>query len=164
PFLSYRDITARSLVEVLGVEPRAADAIGAGLGGWPLFADSAAALRELLAHAPCVAMTNSDRAHRSGIERQLGVALRDWICAEDVKTYKPDVAFFRAVAARRGLEPGPSWWHVSAYADYDLEVARGLGLTTVFVGRPHARPGPATHTVDDLRGLAELVARAEGLQ
>lgn len=44
------------------------------------------------------------------------------------------------------------------YADYDLEVARSLGLTTVFVSRPHARTGDATHAVRDLEALANLVA------
>ena len=52
----------------------------------------------------------------------------------------------------------PAWWHVSGYADYDLDVARRLGLTTVFVARPHARPGAADHQVSDLAGLADLVA------
>ena len=65
----------------------------------------------------------------------------------------------RAFAARRGVSFGPHWWHVSAYADYDLETARGLGLTTVFVERPHARPGRAEIRVRD---LGELARRAEG--
>jgi hypothetical protein len=44
---------------------------------------------------------------------------------------------------RRGIEPGHRWWHVPAYADYDLAVANVLGLTTVFLRRTHSRPGPA---------------------
>jgi hypothetical protein len=60
------------------------------------------------------------------------------------------------MAARRDIAAGPEWWHVSAYADHDLEVANRLGLTTVFVARPHARPGPASHSIADLGELATM--------
>jgi hypothetical protein len=52
----------------------------------------------------------------------------------------------------------PVRWHVSAYADYDLAGANDLGLTTVFAERPHARPGEASHSVRDLRGLLILLS------
>src|SRR5688572_18966963 len=57
-------------------------------------------------------------------------------------------------------EQGPWWWHVSAYGDYDLETARSLGLTCVYVRRPHARPGPSDLAVADLAELADRVAGA----
>ena len=157
PFRTYREITALSLVEVLGLDPAAADRVGASVGTWPLYPDSAAALRRLLAATPCAAMTNSDRAHGEGVRASLGFPLTAWICAEDVRCYKPAPRFWREVGRRLGVPPGPDWWHVSAYADYDGEVAASLGLTTVFVDRPHTRPGPATHRVADLAGLADLV-------
>lgn len=71
--------------------------------------------------------------------------------------YKPDPRFWREVSARLGVGLGPDWWHVSAYADYDGQVASWLGLTTVFVSRPHARLGPATHQVTNLSELAVLL-------
>jgi len=52
---------------------------------------------------------------------------------------------------------GPAWWHVSAYADYDLTTARALGLTTILVRRPHHRPGApdlVDRAFDDLSELA----------
>jgi 2-haloalkanoic acid dehalogenase type II len=159
-FRSYREITARSLVEALGVPAEAAGRIGAAVGRWPLYRDSREALARLQRLAPCMAMTNSDRAHGEQVQEQLGFRLSDWLCAEEIGLYKPDPAFWRAVEARRGIAPSPAWWHVSAYADYDLDVAAGLGLTTVYVERPHARPGPATHAVRDLLELAALVEAA----
>jgi FMN phosphatase YigB (HAD superfamily) len=108
-------------------------------------------------------MTNSDRAHGEQLQEQLGFPLTDWVCAEEVRVYKPSVAFWHAVAGRRGVTPGPHWWHVSAYADYDLQTAGRLGLTTVFVARPHARPGQADHQVADLGQLAALVEQALGV-
>jgi 2-haloacid dehalogenase len=157
PFRTYRAITAASLVDVLGLDPARADAVGTAVGTWPLYPDSAAALRRLMAAAPCAAMTNSDRAHGEQVQAGLGFRLSAWFCAEEVRCYKPDPRFWREVSARLGVPPGRDWWHVSAYADYDGQVAASLGLTTVFVDRPHARPGPAAHRVATLAALAELV-------
>jgi 2-haloacid dehalogenase len=158
PFRTYREITRRSLVDVLGLDPAAADEVGAGVGTWPAYPDSPEALRRLMALAPCVATTNSDRAHGEQAQERLGFRLSRWICAEDVGCYKPAPRVWREAAARLGVELGASWWHVSAYADYDLAVAAGLGLTTVYVARPHARPGPAALRVSDLAELATRVA------
>lgn len=156
-FTPYAEITRRSLVEAIGLDEAAAARIGASLGHWPLFPDSAAALRALVRVAPCAAMTNSDRVHGEQVQAQLGFRLSDWLCAEETRRYKPDPAFWQAMAARRGIAPGPDWWHVSAYADYDLAVAGRLGLTTVLVQRPHARTGPASHAVADLAALTALL-------
>lgn len=156
PYATYAEITRRSLIEVVGLELEAAERIGATVGLWPLFPDSAPALRALMRSAPCAALTNSDRVHGDQVQAQLGFRLSDWLCAEETGRYKPDPEFWNAMAERRSIAPGADWWHVSAYADYDLAVANRLGLTTVFVARPHARPGPATHQVDDLAGLAAL--------
>jgi putative hydrolase of the HAD superfamily len=158
----YRDVVARSLVDVLGLAPEAARAIGAGAGAWPLYPDSAAALRRLQAVAPCAAMTNSDRSHGEEVQRQLGFRLSHWICAEELGLYKPDPRFWQEVARRLGVAPGPAWWHVSAYADYDLGSARSLGLTTVYVERPHARPGAADLAVRDLGQLADRIEALAG--
>ncbi|HEX7078506.1 MAG TPA: HAD family hydrolase [Candidatus Eisenbacteria bacterium] len=162
PFRLYAEIVAESLVRVLGMEPAAARAIGDDAGRWPLYPDSAAALRGLMTVAPCVATTNSDRAHGVQVERALGFRMSDWICAEEIRRYKPDPEVWRAASARLGVAPGPHWWHVSAYGDYDLATARGLGLTSVFVERPHARPGPADVAVASLGDLRSRVEREFG--
>jgi len=154
-FRRYADIVAQSLVEELGLGAEEAAGIGAAAGTWRLFPDSASGLRRLRAVAPCAAITNSDLAHRAQIEAQLGFALDGWICAEEVRAYKPDPRMWRVAASRMGVEPGPGWWHVSAYADYDHRTARSLGLTCVFVERPHSRPGPADLMVGDLSQLAD---------
>jgi 2-haloacid dehalogenase len=158
-FLDYSEITRRSLVEAIGLPDAAAAQIGANAGRWPLYADSSTGLRALMGIAPCAAMTNSDRVHGEQIQRQLGFRLDDWLCAEEVRAYKPDAVFWQVMGGRRGMNPSRRWWHVSAYADYDLAVANELGLTTVFVERPHARPGAASVSVRDLN---ELVARIRG--
>lgn len=155
-FQPYAAIVAQSLVEVTGMNALLAATAGAEAGRWPLFADSRAALQRLRKVAPCVAMTNSDRAHGEQVQARLG-ALDGWFCAEELRVYKPDPKFWHEVARRRGVAPGRGWWHVSAYGDYDLRTARELGLTCVQVVRPHARPGPFDHEVPDLAALADLL-------
>jgi 2-haloalkanoic acid dehalogenase type II len=157
PFRTYASIVAQSLVAELGLAPRDAERIGAEVGTWPLYPDAARGLARLQALAPCVAITNSDRAHGAQVQAQLGYRLAGWICAEDSGVYKPSVAFWRFAAEQRGVSFGPHWWHVSAYADYDLIPARALGLTCVYVERPHARPGSADVTVSDLNQLASWI-------
>ncbi|MGH7726661.1 MAG: HAD-IA family hydrolase [Candidatus Eiseniibacteriota bacterium] len=160
PFVPYATIMARSLVTTLGVREEDARAIGGAVGRWPVFPDAPAGLARLLELAPCVAMTNSDRIHREQVEEQLGLSLSDWLASEDTRLYKPDPAFWEAVAERRGVVPGPSWWHVSAYGDYDLATAHALGLTCAFIERPHRRPGPADVRATDLVALAVSIAHA----
>ncbi len=158
-FRPYAAIVAQSLVDELDMEPEEAARIGAQAGGWPLYADSAEALRRLRAVAPCAAITNSDRAHGAQVQAQLGFQLDGWICAENVQTYKPDPEMWRAASRALGVPFSRDWWHVSAYADYDHETARALGLTCVFVRRPHSRAGPADVVVDDLAQLVEVAAQ-----
>ena len=154
PARRYAEIVADSLVEVLGRPRDDAARIGADAGTWPLFADSAEGLSRLRRIAPCVATTNSDRAHGAQVQAQLGLQLDDWVCAEDVGAYKPSLEVWRFTAKKLGAPLDRSWWHVSAYGDYDLEVARSLGLTCVFIARPHSRPGPHDVSAPDLISLA----------
>jgi 2-haloalkanoic acid dehalogenase type II len=160
PGRPYREIVAESLVVVAGVSPPAAAEIGGAAGTWPLFPDSAAALARLQRVAPCGAMTNSDRIHGEQVQRQLGFRLAHWWCAEELGCYKPDPKVWERVAQAEGRAFGRDWWHVAAFADYDLAVAARLGLTTVYVERPHRRPGPADLVVRDLAALADVVERA----
>jgi 2-haloalkanoic acid dehalogenase type II len=157
-FRSYASILAVSLVRELGLPLATARAIGHGAGAWPLFPDSREALRRLRTHVPCVATTNSDQRHGRDVQRTLGFDLDGWICAEETRCYKPAPGFWRRAATRRGMPFGPAWWHVSAYGDYDLGAARRLGLTCVYVQRPHARFGAADLCVRDLAELACRVA------
>jgi 2-haloalkanoic acid dehalogenase type II len=155
PFRPYVSVVSVSLVRALGIPSATARAVAEEAGAWPLYPDSREALRRLRRVAPCVASTNSDLKHGVEAQRTLGFHLDGWICAEAIRCYKPDPAFWRHVASRRSTAFGRGWWHVSAYADYDLETARRLGLTSVFVARAHARFGPADLHVRDLSELAE---------
>jgi len=154
-FRPYAEIVAESLVRVRRMDAVSAARMGAEAGTWPLFSDSREALRRMKKVARLAATTNSDRAHGEQVQAQLGFRLDAWICAEEVRAYKPDRRIWDEVARRLDRPFDRSWWHVSAYADYDLRTARELGLTCVFVRRPHSRPGEADLTVPDLAALAD---------
>ncbi|MGZ6142050.1 MAG: HAD family hydrolase [Myxococcales bacterium] len=158
-FRPYAEIVAQSLVDEVGLDEAEAAQIGATAGSWPLYADSAEALRKLRKIAPCAAISNSDLAHGAQVQVQLRFSLDGWICAEEVRAYKPSVEMWRAASRRMGVPFSRDWWHVSAYADYDLATARALGLTCVYVQRPHSRPGPADLVVRDLAELASEAAK-----
>jgi 2-haloacid dehalogenase len=154
---SYTEIVAQSLLDVASIDAVTAARLAAEAGTWPLFPDSAQALRELRKIAPCAAITNSDRVHGEQVQAQLGFRLDGWICAEEVHAYKPDAKMWKAASDKLGVPFSRDWWHVSAYADYDHGAARALGLTCVHVKRSHSRPVPANLIVDDLAELAEEV-------
>jgi 2-haloacid dehalogenase len=159
-FRPYREIMARSLTSVFGLAPEVAERAGAEVGRWPLFADSSEGMRKLQGLARVAATTNSDREHGGQVQEQLGLRMDGWISADEVRSYKPAVAHWHEASRRMGVAFGPSWWHVSAYADYDLSAARRLGLTCVYVPRPHCRPGEHDVMARDLVVLAELVRAA----
>jgi 2-haloalkanoic acid dehalogenase type II len=155
-FAPYTQIVAQSLVDVLKVNSVLAAGIATGAGRWPLFPDSREAMQRLRKIAPCVATTNSDVAHGEDVQAQLA-GMDGWVCAEAIRVYKPDRKVWQETARTLGRAFGPDWWHVSAYADYDLEVARQLGLTSVFIERPHSRPGKADLKFQTLAQLADYV-------
>ena len=156
----YAEIFAESLVDVLAMSPADARAIGRNIGTWPLYPDSREALARLMQIAPCAAISNSDRAHGEDVQAQLGFRLSHWICAEDARCYKPARAAWRFAGDRIGAAFDGSWWHVSAYGDYDLVAARELGLTGVFIARSHHRPGPAAISAASLDELVTSIFRA----
>jgi 2-haloalkanoic acid dehalogenase type II len=156
----YAEIVAESLVKGIGLDAEKARMIGARAGDWPLFADSRDALARLMRVAPVIAMTNSDRIHGEQVRAHLGFRLSDWICAEDVRCYKPARAFWDFAAKKAGVPFGDHWWHVSAYADYDLGAARSLGLNCVLVARPHGREDAAATNLR-LGNLEELADRVD---
>jgi 2-haloalkanoic acid dehalogenase type II len=161
PGRRYRSLVAESVRQVLGLAAPDADAVADTVGRWPPFPDSAAALARLGRIAPLVALTNSDADQGRAVRDALpGVRWAHWLCAEDTGAYKPDPRVWDACAARTGVSPAPAWWHVSAYADYDLGEAARRGLTTVYVERPHRRAGPATLVVPDLAALADRLESA----
>ena len=157
----YTSIVLKSLTSVLGLDATSAAAIAETVGNWPLFPEAREGLRRLRTIAPCVAITNSDIHHGAQVRAQLGFDLDGWVCAEEERHYKPERELWDKVAEGRSVRFSPRWWHVSAYADYDLKTAESLSLTRVLVKRPHFRPGPSDLEVNDLLELADRARLAD---
>ena len=136
------------------------------MGDWPVFADTAGALRALQGWYKLMVVSNVDRESFARTEPKLGVALDGFVCAEQVGAYKPDRKMFdRALSVARdwGIAPHQIL-HVAQSSYHDIVPAKELGLRTVWVDRRAGRLGGATpksarNIAPDLRvvSLRELV-------
>lgn len=125
-----------------------AQAFGASVGDWPAFPDSADALARLSARYRLVILSNVDRASFAHSNRRLGVEFDLVLTAEELGSYKPDLANFRALlAAVEGMGFDRSrLLHVAESLYHDHEPARELGIDSVWIHRRHGREGfGATH-------------------
>lgn len=156
-YKSYVEITQKSLMNVFKLNSRESLSVAQNLGMGPLFSDSKGGLARLMKVAPCAAISNSDLSHGKQVQEQLGFNLSHWFCAEQSRVYKPNKKFWEWVSKELKTPCSRSWWHVSAYGDYDLEAARGLGLTCVFIPRPHSRRGFSHVQARDLIELADIL-------
>ena len=148
PSMIYSELLAtvhRQLAQAWGVAPDAVEdaRFGASVPDWPAFADSAAALAYLKRHYQLVILSNVDRASFAGSNRRLGVEF-DAICtAQDVGSYKPDLANFRYLLARlaeRGIAPGDVL-HTAQSLYHDHAPAKRIGLASAWINRRHDKAG-----------------------
>ena len=138
---------------------------GASVPDWPAFADSPAALQYLAQHYKLVILSNVDRESFKGSNKRLGVTFDAVYTAQDVGSYKPDLANFRYMLdhlADHGLQPGDIL-HTAQSLFHDHVPAKRLGLTTAWIDRRHLLEGwgatnPAPDAKYDVRftSLAEL--------
>ena len=172
PYLRYREILARCLLEVcrpFGVEPssESAAAFGASVADWPAFPDSSAALERLKARFRLGVITNCDDDLFASSAARLGTSF-DWVVtAQSVGSYKPDPRNFTVALERIGL-PRERILHVAQSLFHDHVPAKRLGLSTVWIDRRHDRPGfgatpPADAQPDatypDMASFAEAATR-----
>ncbi len=179
PGMPYEAVLAavhRELAEALGLQTTAAlgEAFGASIPDWPAFPDSTAALRVLQTRYKLVILSNVSRAGIEASVARLGVPFDLILTAEDVGSYKPDPANFRAMLARiqDDLGVGPTEVvHVAQSLFHDHVPARALGLANVWIDRQQLADGGdwgATACVDErpeadyrfvtLEALADAVA------
>ena len=169
PYLRYRELLGSALQGMgadLGFEPtrHELDAVGASVGDWPAFPDSAEALARLHRHFKLAPITNCDDDLFALSAQLLGVDF-DWvITAQQAGAYKPsrrpfELAFERIDAPRERI------LHVAQSLFHDHVTAKELGITTVWIDRRGDKPGsgatpPAEArpdlTLPDLRSLADL--------
>ena len=148
PFKPYRRVLADSFVEAAknhGIEATEADAraFAASAGGWPPFPDTVAALGKLAGTCVLGVMSNIDEESFAETHAALGGLIDEVVTADAVRSYKPGLSHFHAMFERlaaRGIGRG-NILHAAQSRYHDIEPARVLGLTSVWVDRRHGRPG-----------------------
>ena len=171
PELRYSELLERvhdGLCDRLGVERNAAEAaaLGASVGDWPAFPDSAEALNYLKGHFKLVILSNVDRASFAGSNRRLSVEFDYIFTAEDIGSYKPALRNFDYMInrlAQDGIGKG-DLLHVAQSLFHDHAPANRLGIASAWIDRRHDKPGsgataiPAERPHFDFRftSLAEL--------
>jgi 2-haloacid dehalogenase len=171
-YLEYRRVLRRVLEGIgaqLGFAPSARDleAFSTSVRDWPAFADSASALRTLQSKYKLAVISNIDDDLFAYSARRLEVPF-DWVVtAQQVRSYKPCLDNFKAAFERIGVAPARIL-HVAQSLYHDIEPARRLGLSTVWVNRRHGRAGcgatPHACAQPDfeVRDLQRLAQRAVG--
>ena len=171
PALRYTEVLRRTYLDLessFGLEPDEGRAIqfSHSVGAWDAFDDTVAALRQLNTTCLIGILSNVDNESFERTRPKLGVPLAIKVTAEDVGSYKPDVAHFEE-SLRQCRELGigkQELLHVAWSRHHDVEPCQKLGLASVWIDRRHGKKGPGATMPSDavpdltLKTLAELAA------
>ncbi len=145
-----------------GIADEMHEAFADSIRCWPAFADTADALRALSRRFRLVILSN---VHRAGIVaslQRLGVAFDAVLIAEDIGSYKPDLANFRVllqtVRERFGAEP-EALLHVAQSLYHDIEPALRLNLRCAWIDRQGLRHGGHWGATPETAEKARLMAQ-----
>jgi len=170
PFRSYR-IVLESVVRRFGAElgftPTDAEArsLANSLSSWKPWPDTVAALHQLKTRFRLAILSNVDDDLFAATRPKLEVEFDEVITAQQAQAYKPSLKLFELALSRINV-PAHRVLHVGQSIYHDVVPAQALGLATVWVNRPSARPGvgavKAAEAKPDLTvtSLAELAAAA----
>lgn len=145
PFQSYRNVLAsvvRQLGAELGFSPTRQQelSLADSLPSWMPWSDTVAALRELKKRYRLAILSNVDDDLFAETHPRLGVEFDEVVTAQQAKAYKPALKIFE-LALERIHVPAHRVLHVGQSIYHDVIPAQSLGLATVWVNRPSARPG-----------------------
>jgi len=144
-FHPYREVL-QSVVRQFGVEfgftPTVEEirALSDSLPSWEPWPDTVASLRQLKGRFRIAILSNVDNDLFAGTRPKLGVELDEVITAQQAQAYKPTLKIFE-LALNRVNAPAHRVLHVGQSIYHDVVPAQALGLATVWVNRPSARPG-----------------------
>ena len=131
PAMLYPDVLAAAHAKLAAtfdvtLPPAAHASFGAFVPDWPAFPDSPAALQYLKRHYQLVVLSNVDRASFAHSQQRLGVAFDAVYTAQDIGSYKPDLANFRYLLSH-------------------------LALASAWIDRREGRPGGGNLLAEDAR-------------
>lgn len=170
PFQPYRAVLA-SVVHQFGAElkftptPEEIRSLPASLASWQPWPDTVAALRQLKTRFRLAILSNVDDDLFAATRPKLSVDFDEVITAQQAQAYKPSLRLFE-LALTRIQTPAHRVLHIGQSVYHDVIPAQSLGLATVWVNRPSARPGVGAVKSADakpdltVRSLEELAAIA----
>jgi 2-haloacid dehalogenase len=168
-FRPYRQVL-ESVVSQFGAEfgftPTAEEirSLPDSLATWKPWPDTIAALRRLKSRFRLAILSNVDDDLFARTRPQLEVDFDEVITAQQAQAYKPSLKIFELALSRINA-PAHRVLHVGQSIYHDVIPAQALGLATVWVNRPSARPGVGAVkaaeaepdlTVSSLAELAEV--------
>jgi 2-haloacid dehalogenase len=167
PYRSVLESVVRRFGAQLGFNPTDAEArsLPDSLPTWKPWPDTVAALQLLKSRFRLAILSNVDDDLFALTRPQLGVNFDEVITAQQAQAYKPSLEIFE-LALSRINSPAHRVLHVGQSVYHDVIPAQALGLATVWVNRPSARPGvgavKSAEAKPDLivSSLAELAAAA----
>jgi len=169
-FRPYREVLSsvvRQFGAELGFTPTAEEvrSLPDSLPTWKPWPDTVDALRQLKSRFRLAILSNVDDDLFAATRPQLGVDFDEVITAQQAQAYKPSLKLFELALSRINA-PAHRVLHVGQSVYHDVIPAQALGLATVWVNRPSARPGvgavKAAEAQPDLTvtSVAELAAAA----
>ena len=170
PFQIYRDVLAsvvRRFGKELGFDPTPAElrSLPESLPTWKPWPDTVAALTQLKTKYRLAILSNIDDDLFALTRPKLGIEFDEVITAQQARAYKPSLKLFEMALSRINA-PAHRVLHVGQSIYHDVVPAQSLGLATVWINRPSARPGVGAVKSADAKpdltftSLAELAATA----
>lgn len=170
PFRPYFEVLQSVVLQFgheLGFMPTDAEtrSLPESLGSWRPWPDTVSALRRLKTRYRLAILSNVDDDLFAATRPQLEAEFDEVITAQQARAYKPSLELFE-LALSRIHAPAHRVLHVGQSIYHDVIPAQALGLATVWVNRPSARPGVGAVKVAQgrpdltVRGLEELANAA----
>ena len=142
PYRQVLESVVRQFGAELGFAPTAEEvrSLPDSLPTWKPWPDTVGALRQLKTRFRLAILSNVDDDLFARTRPQLEVDFDEVITAQQAKAYKPSLKIFE-LALGRIHAPAHRVLHVGQSIYHDVIPAQALGLATVWVNRPSARPG-----------------------
>jgi len=145
PYQTYAEVLSsvvRQFGAALSFTPTSKEvrSLGVSLPTWKPWPDTVAALHQLKTKFRIAILSNIDDDLFQSTRPQLEVEFDQVITAQQAEAYKPSLKLFE-LALSRIQAPAHRVLHVGQSIYHDVIPAQALGLASVWVNRPSARPG-----------------------
>ena len=143
PYQKYQEVLTAVVCHFgghLGFTPTSNEtsALVQGLPTWQPWPDTVAALRRLQSQFRLAVISNIDDDLFAETRDLLGVEFAHVITAQQTECYKPGLRIFHHALAKLNVPPNKVL-HIGQSLYHDVQPAKALGISTVWVNRPSRR-------------------------